>query len=103
MPRPAYHPNLFKFRVPPTIEMIDEAIRQSGLKNDQQFEALYGLYNRCLKHARSGYRDIPIHYWHLFYEPGQHLPPKQKARKPKEIKKPKTKIQAHPQLAQLIS
>src|SRR5687767_12191504 len=73
MNRPLVHPNLYKYKVPPTVEMINQVVEASGL-TDTKFEFVHDMYKRSIKQARRGYRQIPIQHWHLFYEPGKKPP-----------------------------
>lgn len=61
------HPNRYKFLKAPTIEQIEAVVKKAGV-TETQFERYYGLYARAICYARSGYREMPVKYWHLFLE-----------------------------------
>lgn len=73
MMRPKYHPNFFKYKKSPPIELVLKVISESGL-NEAQFEVTNGMYSRCIKHVKNKFRKVPVQHWHLFYNPGEPPP-----------------------------
>lgn len=119
--RPPIHPNLYKFKTPPTVEMVKQVLVDSGLSNSR-FEIIHGMYHSSIKHILKGYRKVPIQHWHLFYAPGKPAPtfrwmlskmqkaanpkfPKHPEQKPKKERKKRStlRVDNHPQLKQFIS
>jgi hypothetical protein len=59
-------PNYYRYLKAPTPEQIDQVVNETAI-NTAQFERYFGIYKKCISHARSG-RTLPIKYWHIIFE-----------------------------------
>ena len=53
---------------PPDRELILKTVKRSGLKSKVIFEAVWGMPRGTITLSINNYRDMPIRYWHIFYE-----------------------------------
>lgn len=61
--------NLIKYKgKPPTIELIDECVKKSGVRWRYKFERIYGITEKSIERYAKGLRPLPLVYWHIFYE-----------------------------------
>lgn len=70
------HPNGYKYNISPTIEMIEKTVKIYTDKGWSvfKFERVFGLFHRCISQLRMNYRELPVQYWHIFYEHGKKAP-----------------------------
>lgn len=63
----AYNTQLYK-GIPPTWELIEEAVKKSKLKRLAVFERIHQIPQRTLTRYKNGHFMLPAIYWHIFYE-----------------------------------
>jgi hypothetical protein len=61
--------NMMKYHgIQPSWELVMKVIKKSGLKTRMNFQRTWGIPGQVLNQYKGGERDIPAHYWHIFYE-----------------------------------
>lgn len=60
--------NSTKWLYPPTLDQVNTLVEQVGVSL-YKFEAFFGLPKGTIKQVRTGERQIPVKYWHVFFEP----------------------------------
>lgn len=94
------HENNFKYLSAPTIEQIESVVKAVGV-SEAQFERYYNLYDGAITHVRIGFRQLPAHYWHIFFEP-QKLTNKKANPKPAETPIQRTKLKKSGRISGLL-
>lgn len=54
--------------VPPSWELIEKVVRKSGLKMLSKFEYAWLMPRSTLTWYKTGVKNLPAKYWHIFYE-----------------------------------
>lgn len=54
--------------IPPSWEMVAAVVKKSGLKRLVRFERVWQIPEGSLTLYNIGVRDLPIKYWHIFYD-----------------------------------
>lgn len=61
--------NLRKYNgIPPSMEVIESAMKKSGIKKMETFEHSFGIPIKTIIRYRMGDRGLPPTYWHIFYD-----------------------------------
>lgn len=61
--------NLMRYKgIQPSWELIESVIKRSGVKKMARFEYAWGMPTDTLTLYKTGQRDLPPIYWHIFYD-----------------------------------
>lgn len=61
--------NFERYRgIQPSWELIMQVVEKSKLKRLTKFERIWGIPHKSLTLYKIGERDLPIAYWHIFYD-----------------------------------
>lgn len=52
---------------PPTPQQIEEFVKECGVSN-LAFESFFGIPAGTIAVVKTGYMNMPVKYWHYFYE-----------------------------------
>lgn len=60
--------NRRKYLLPPNPVQIDEFVRKVCGVSYYRFEEFFGMPKGTIKVVKTGYMDMPVKFWHIFYD-----------------------------------
>lgn len=61
--------NFIRYKgMPPSLDLIRKVIEKSRLKRQVRFERVWGIPKGTIRLYLNGHRELPLTYWHIFYD-----------------------------------